>query len=149
VASISLSRSTLTDVPAGFEPFPRKSPVTEPWEPIYSKKTPDAVVLAVRLAKAHTNARGFAHGGFISALADNAMGNSLVATKLDWERQSAVTVSLSVDFLGSAQVGQWVEFTTTFIKAGSTLCFTQCFVTADGVPVARANAVFRLVERAN
>ena len=134
------------DLPTGFEPFYRKSPVTEPWEPIYCKKTPDAVVLAVRLAKAHTNARGFAHGGFISALADNAMGHSLV-TQLKDDKKSAITVSLSVDFLGSAQVGQWVEFTTTFVKAGSTLCFTQCFVTADGVPCARANATFRVVER--
>ena len=136
----------MTDIPAGFEPFYRKSPVTEPWEPIYCKKTPDAVVLAVRLAKAHTNARGFGHGGFISALADNAMGHSLVS-KLDPERQSAVTVNLTVDFLGSAQIGQWVEFTTTFVKTGGTLCFTQCFVSADGVSVARANAVFRVVER--
>jgi uncharacterized protein (TIGR00369 family) len=133
-------------VPAGFEPFYRKSPVTEPWEPIYCKKTPDAVILAVRLAKAHTNARGFAHGGFISALADNAMGHSLV-TRLDAETKSAVTVTLSVDFLGSAKIGQWVEFETTFVKTGTTLAFTQCFVTADGVPCARANATFRVVDR--
>jgi len=136
------------DVPAGFEPFNRKSPVTEPWEPIYAKKTSDAVVLAVRLSKAHTNTRGVAHGGFISALADQAMGSSLVVTKLDPEKQTAITINLAVDFVGSAQIGQWVEFTTTFIKAGSTLCFTQCFVTADGVPCARANATFRVVDRA-
>ena len=134
------------NIPAGFEPFSRKSPVTEPWEPIFAKRTPEAVVLAVRLAKAHTNSRGFAHGGFISALADQAMGSSLVLTSLDTEKQSAITVSLSVDFIGSAKIGQWVEFTTTFIKAGSTLCFTQCFVSADHIPVARANATFRVVE---
>lgn len=134
------------DIPAGFEPLLRKSPVTEPWEPIYSRKTPEAVVLAVRLARAHTNARGFAHGGFISTLADNAMGYSLI-TRLDPIRQSAITVNLNVDFIGSAQIGQWVEFTTAFMKTGSTLCFTQCFVTADGAPVARANATFRVVER--
>ena len=135
------------DVPTGFEPFSRKSPVTEPWEPIYAKRTAEAVVLAVRLAQAHTNTRGVAHGGFISALADQAMGSSLVVTKLDPEKQTAITINLSVDFVGSAKIGQWVEFTTTFIKAGSTLCFTQCFVTADGVPCARANATFRVVER--
>lgn len=134
------------DVPEGFEPFLRKSPLTEPWEPIYGKRTPDAVVLGVRLAAAHTNARGFAHGGFISALADSAMGYSLVA-KLDPEKKSAVTVNLSVDFLAPAEIGRWVEFATTFIKTGGTLCFTQCFVTADGVPVARANATFRVVNR--
>ncbi len=147
VASIStLLEDRTMPVPPGFEPFTRKSPVTEPWEPIHCKTTPDAVILAVRLAHAHTNARGFAHGGFISALADNAMGYSLVR-KLGSASKSAVTVNLSVDFLGSAQIGQWVAFETTFIKTGGTLCFTQCFVTADGVPCARANATFRVVAR--
>jgi uncharacterized protein (TIGR00369 family) len=148
VASIFLARLIFMEIPAGFEPFSRMSPVTEPWAPIYARRTSEAVVLAVRLAEAHTNSRGVAHGGFISTLADQAMGSSLVAINLDPEKQTAITVNLSVDFVGSAKVGQWVEFTTTFIKVGSTICFTQCFVTADGAPVARANATFRVVERA-
>ncbi len=144
-----MGKPAAQEVPAGFELHDRKSPATEPWEPIYRKRTADAVILAVRLAKAHTNTRGFAHGGFISALADNAMGHSL-STRLDpAAAKSAITVSLSVDFLGSAQVGQWVEFTTSFIKTGATLCFAQCFVTADGIPCARANATFRVVGRAD
>lgn len=35
-----------------------------------------------------------------------------------------------------------------FVKPGGTLCFTQSFVTADGQPCARANAVFRVVRKA-
>ena len=61
-------------VPAGFERHFRRSPLTDPWEPLYSCRTPDAVVIGLRLAGAHTNSRGFAHGGLIGALADNAMG---------------------------------------------------------------------------
>ncbi|MGZ6015309.1 MAG: PaaI family thioesterase, partial [Phenylobacterium sp.] len=56
-----------------------------------------------------------------------------------------VTVSLSVDFLGSAFAGQWLEFDTVFVKPGRSLCFAQAFVTADGQPCARANAVFKVV----
>ena len=58
VASIFLEDFSM-NVPEGFEPFPRKSPVTEPWEPIYCKRTPEAVILAVRLAKAHTEGYGW------------------------------------------------------------------------------------------
>src|SRR5258708_14559469 len=53
----------VTDIPEGFERQTRPSPLTEPWEPIYSKQTPDAIILGLRLARPHTNARGFVHGG--------------------------------------------------------------------------------------
>jgi uncharacterized protein (TIGR00369 family) len=134
-------------VPTGFRRHDRKSPVTEPWEPLYSRKTDDAVVLGVKAAEAHTNSRGFVHGGLISSLADNAMGLSC-ARKLGGE-DSLVTVHLALDFLGTARVGDWMEFETTFVKTGSTLCFAQAFVTAAGQACARANAVFRVVRQPN
>ncbi len=129
--------------PAGFAPHDRKSPLTEPWEPIFSRKANGAVVLGVRAATAHTNSRGFVHGGLIAALSDNAMGLSCSRTLGGDAR--LVTVSLSVDFLGAAFEGQWLEFDTVFVKPGSSLCFAQAFVTADGKPCARANAVFKVM----
>jgi len=133
------------DIPAGFAPHFRRSPLTEPWEPLYSRQTDTAVVLGLRLREAHTNSRGLAHGGLISALADNAMGLSC-ARQLP-EGAAPLTVSLSVDYLGSARPGQWLEFDTTFVRPGGTLCFAQAFVSADGVPCARASATFRVVTR--
>jgi acyl-coenzyme A thioesterase PaaI-like protein len=132
----------LRDPPAGFLPHDRKSPLTEPWEPLYTRKTESAVVLGLWTRAAHTNSRGFVHGGLITALADNAMGLSC-AHRLG-RPGGLVTVSLSVDFLGRALVGQWLEFDTVFVKPGSTLCFAQAFVTSDGEPCARADAVFRV-----
>jgi acyl-coenzyme A thioesterase PaaI-like protein len=82
----------------------------------------------------------------IAALADNAMGLSC-GRRLGGAAGGLVTVNLTVDFLGSALKGQWLEFDTVFVKPGSTLCFTQAFVTADGQPCARANAVFRVLTR--
>ena len=137
---------TILDAPAGFERHDRKSPVTDPWEPLYSRTSGETVVLGLRAGPAHCNSRGFVHGGLISALADNAMGLSC-ARKLG-DLSSLVTVNLTVDFLGSALIGQWIEFDTVFVKPGGTLCFTQAFVTADGQPCARANAVFRVVKKA-
>lgn len=131
--------------PDGFAPHFRRSPLTDPWEPLYSRRTPEAVVIGLRAAEAHTNSRGFVHGGLISALADNAMGLSCVQAL--GGQDSMVTVSLTVDFVGPAAVGQWIAFDTTYVKTGGTLCFAQAFVTADGEPCARANAVFRVVRR--
>lgn len=133
------------DIPAGFARHDRKSPLTDPWEPLYRRLSGQTVVLGVRAGPAHTNSRGFVHGGLISALADNAMGLSCAHQLGDGA--SLVTVNLSVDFLGAAQIGQWLEFDTVFVRPGGSLCFTQAFVTADGQPCARANAVFRVVRR--
>lgn len=131
-----------TTPPPGFEPYAQTSPLAKPWEPLFAKRTAEAFIIGLRLAEVHTNSRGLAHGGLISALADAAMGYSCGQHLPDHGK--GLTVSLAVDFLGTAKIGQWLEFTTTFVKTGGTLCFAQCFVTADGVVCARANATFRV-----
>ena len=136
---------TITDIPEGFERHFRRSPLTEPWEPIYSKKTDRAVIIGLRLAKPHTNGRGLIHGGLIAALSDNAMGYSC-ALVMGWT-MSLVTISLAVDFVGSANVGQWLAVETDVIKTGSTICFAQSLIKADDVVIARANATFRVVPK--
>jgi len=133
-------------VPPGFERHFRQSPLTDPWEPLYSRKTDDAVILGLVAEAAHTNSRGFVHGGLISALADNAMG--LSCARCLGDGASLVTVNLTLDFLGTARIGQWLEFSTVFVRPGGTLSFAQAFVTADGEPCARANAVFRVIKKA-
>jgi hypothetical protein len=64
------------NIPPGFARHFRKSPVTDPWEPLYSRRDGDIFCLGLRIAKSHCNARGMLHGGVISALADNALGIS-------------------------------------------------------------------------
>jgi len=133
------------NVPQGFEPHFRKSPLTDPWEPLYSKKTDNGVSVGLRLAKPHTNSRGLIHGGLIAALADAAMGYSC-AQATGWTT-SFVTISLAVDFVGSARIGQWLAVGGDVIKTGSTICFAQCLIKADDVTIARANGTFRVVPK--
>ena len=133
------------DVPQGFEPLFRKSPLTEPWEPLYQKKTERSVIIGLRLARPHTNGRGLIHGGLIAALADNAMGYSC-AQATGWTT-SFVTVSLTVDFAGSAEIGQWCSIESDVIKTGKTICFAQCLVKADDAVIARASGTFRVVPK--
>ena len=136
---------TATDIPEGFEPHFRKSPFTDPWEPLYSKKTDKAVIMGLRLAKPHTNARGLIHGGLIASLADNAMGYSC-AQAMGWA-SSLVTISLAVDFVGSAAIGQWLAVESEVIRTGSTICFAQSLIKADDAVIARANGTFRVVPK--
>ncbi|HEY4345941.1 MAG TPA: thioesterase, partial [Parvibaculum sp.] len=46
------------DIPPGFAPHFRKSPVTRPWEPLFSKTTDKAVLIGLHIAEPHTNSRG-------------------------------------------------------------------------------------------
>jgi uncharacterized protein (TIGR00369 family) len=139
------SSEQLADIPAGFEPHFRKSPFTGPWEPLYSKKADRSVTMGLRLAEAHTNSRGLIHGGLIAALSDNAMGYSC-AQALGW-RVSLVTISLAVDYVGAAGIGQWMAVECEVIKTGSTICFAQSLIKADEAVIARANGTFRVLRK--
>ena len=126
--------------PEGFVPHDRKSPMTDPWEPLWVRKREDAVQLGVRIATPHCNGRGFLHGGLIASLADNAMGLSLgLATGT-----SPVTVSLSIDYLRVGKPGQWLQVEPRIVRAGNRLGVVDALITAAGETIARANATFAM-----
>ena len=138
----------MSAIPDGFEPHQRKSPVTDAWEPLYALRRPDTVKLGFVLAEPHCNGRGMLHGGVIAALADNAMGLSLgaaLASSGPGEGvMGIVTTSLSVDYLGVAKLGQWIEIAPRVVKAGKSSGVVDAIISADGAPIARANASFRV-----
>ena len=135
-------RQSPDEIPDGFERHFQQSPLTDPWEPLYSRRTDEAVMIGLRAAHAHSNSRGFVHGGLIVSLADNAMGLSCAQGS---DGGGFVTVNLSIDYLGTAMLGQWVQVEPSVIKRGASLCFVQALITADGEPCARANATFKVV----
>ena len=157
------SLQDLAAPPPGFAPHTRRSPLTDPWEPLYARRDGPAVQLGVRVREAHCNSRGFAHGGLVSALADNAMGLSAVgaaraeaASLGRTPPAGAVTVSLSLDFIASAGVGDWLSLRPAVLRQGRTLAFVECHVWAQALGsadetlpsaedrlVARASATFR------
>ena len=118
----------------------------DPWRPLYAQTQSDRIVLGVHLREPHTNSRATAHGGLIAALADQAMGMSCgVKLRADAVNVTNLwTTSLTIDYLGAAQVGQWIAFDTTFARTGKTLCHAECDVTADGETIARGRASFRV-----
>ena len=138
----------MTKIPAGFEPHSRKSPVTTPWEPLYARQREDALDLGFELEQAHCNSRGGLHGGVIAALADNAMGLSygIVRRQAYGDAPGAVTVSLTVDYVAAASIGQWISIRPHVLRAGRQIGFVEAIVFADDKIIARASATFRAVE---
>ena len=135
-------------IPDGYAPYVRRSPLTDPWEPLFERRVGDATRLALQVREAHCNSRSFAHGGLITALADNAMGISAVLVARAGgagETTGAVTVSISTDFIDSGKLGDWIEFHPSVLKTGRTLAFVECHVKCGERLIARCNATFRIV----
>jgi uncharacterized protein (TIGR00369 family) len=135
------------DPPDGFEPFTRESPLLEPWRPLLCRAEPDRLVIGLVVREPHCNSRGTVHGGLFAALADQAMGMSsaLKLRAAGQKVQNLWTTSMTVDYLGVAKLGQWLEFDTVFSKAGRSNCHAEADIRADGKTVARARAAFRIV----
>lgn len=135
------------DIPEGFKPHFRKSKFTDPWEPLYSRVESRQVQIGVVLGEAHCNSRGLVHGAFLTAIADNAMGLSIGQSLKDDDSQlnGLVTANLSIDFVGKASIGEWVQTDIEVIKTGKTLCIANCLIANKLRPVARANATFQVL----
>jgi uncharacterized protein (TIGR00369 family) len=130
-------------IPEGFQDHFRKSPVTDPWEPLYSRRGADKIELAFEVRTPHCNSRGFLHGGVLAALCDNFMGLSLAGV-LNNPKASIVTVNLSLDYIGSAKIGDIVIVDPRVIKSGGSIAFCDAIARAGDAIIARANATFRV-----
>lgn len=126
--------------PQGFEVLSRTSPFLDLIQPIYSQQIENALKLGFFCEQKHCNARGFIHGGVLSTLADIALGyNCVLASE---KPNGLVTSNLSIDFVGSAKIGDWIEIDVDVQKTGRTLAFANCYFFVKGKRIARASAIF-------
>ena len=125
---------------AGFKPLFRSSPVIDLIGPVYSKGEGADLVLGLRVENKHCNMRGTLHGGILATLADVALGYTIAfSTK---PPTGLVTASLSLDFAGTANVGDWLEAQVDVQKKGSRLAFANCYISVGEERIVRASAVF-------
>jgi uncharacterized protein (TIGR00369 family) len=128
-------------IPLDFQPHFRKSPVTDPWEPLYSRRRADGVDLLFEVCGAHCNSRGFLHGGVLASLCDNVMGLSLGAV-LNNANANIVTITLTLDYLGSAKVGDVILIAPRVIRAGGSIGVCDAMATCGDQVIVRGNATF-------
>lgn len=132
-------------IPAGFTPLFRSSPFLDLLGPIYNQSMDTGLVIGLRAEEKHCNARGLVHGGVLSSLADVALGyNSAFAQE---PPTPIVTSSLSIDYAGTAKLGDWISIETDVQKVGKSLAFANCYFAVESVRIARASAVFSVITR--
>ncbi|MFT4767874.1 MAG: acyl-coenzyme A thioesterase 13 [Glaciecola sp.] len=134
----------MSDIPEGFEPIFRTSPYLELLGPIFNKKTKATLIIGLRAEEKHCNARGLVHGGVFSSLADVALGYN--AAFQGEQPVPLVTANLSIDYAGSAKLGDWIEVHTDTQKVGKSMAFANCYFLVDSKRIVRASGVFSVIK---
>lgn len=139
--------SAPADIPEGFELDQRIQPHSFGGlvGPFYSRRQGDEISLGLRIEERHCNSRGTCHGGLLATLADMALGYACaLAGATDGGKRNFVTVDLSIQYLASTQPGDWVQSEVAVLSPGSRTASATGHLLANGNPVARISANFRL-----
>jgi|ERR1044072_430868 uncharacterized protein (TIGR00369 family) len=130
----------LKEIPDGFIPLNRPSPFIYTVGPVYLKKAGEYATIGLRIDDKHANARGIAHGGVLAALADIALGYNLVFSTSP--PRTLVTVNLTIDFIGSAKHGDWLEAYVEIHKQEGRTAFASARLMSGAKQIARASGIF-------
>ncbi|MCT1458951.1 PaaI family thioesterase [Aestuariimicrobium sp. p3-SID1156] len=95
----------------------------------------------------HANVGGTVHGGVIATMLDAVMGGSVIQALP--EDRTAVTSSLTVNYLDPAFIGDTLVATASIRRIGRTLAYVDGTLTRrdQDVPLATASGVFAVIAR--
>lgn len=132
-----------TDIPDGFAPFKLNFGFLEANGPLYGKWVDDRLLLGFRVELRHCNPGRVCHGGMLATFGDMLLP---IAARFQSKADMGFlpTVNLSCDYLAPAPLGAWVEGRADALKITKNLLFAQGIATANGVPVLRANGIFKI-----
>jgi len=132
------------EIPAGFRRVDlARNPFLDRVGPLYARLADGEFVLGFRVEPGHCNPGGTCHGGMMSTLADMLL--ILGANAQANLQRYMTTVNLTLDFLGPAPNGCWLEGRAQVLRVTRSLVFAQGTMTRDGEPVLRASAILKPV----
>lgn len=135
----------MSTIPDGYGPLARSSNFLQMVGPLYCKPEGDGLVLGLRIEERHANSRGIAHGGLLTTLADLALGYN--CGRMVAANQTLITTSLTIDFVASASIGDWLAAHTDVQQTGKRLSFANCYLSVGNRRIARASGIFSVIER--
>lgn len=125
------------EVPEGYAPLDWRRGFGRQIGPLYRRQGAGGYTMGFRVEDHHTNGLMNAHGGMLMTFADMAWGHIVsVETSSYW-----VTVRLTLDFLASARLGDWVEgggevLSTAdglYVVRGRIWCAERTLITGTGI----------------
>jgi acyl-coenzyme A thioesterase 13 len=137
-----VSEAIRSDIPPGFGPLFRSSPLLDSIGGFYSRGTGPDLEIGLLVDVRHTNSRGRLHGGVAATLADSGVGYILAFAGSPPRR--LVTASLTVDYVAPAEVGDWVDVRLDGSDAVGRLVFASARLLVGERVIARVRAVFAI-----
>lgn len=133
---------TLSCPPEGFVLAQIGGQFTQHNGPLFARWLESHLQLGFRVNENHVNPGQNCHGGMLSMFADILLSGA-AQYQTEIPRQFLPTISLQLDFLSSAPLGEWVQGQADVLKVTKNLIFSQGLIECNGQVVARASGVFK------
>ena len=111
----------------------------------YRREANGDMVGAFRAEAHHMNGHNNMHGGCMMSFAD--FGLFTIAEDALDQDTSAVTLSMSSEFLSAANIGDLMEVRGEVLRAGRSIIFVRGLVTANGEPCLNFSGTIKKVKR--
>ena len=99
-------------------------------------------VVGLRIMPHHINYKDAAHGGVISTFADVALSHAVYDAERP--RLAPSTITLSVNYLAGAKLGDWLEAYVRIDRMGGRTAYTSGEIQRDGEAIATMTGVFAI-----
>lgn len=130
-------------IPDGYALMPAFGPFHQMFGPTYFRKTDRGHVVGMHVREDHRNRGQMMHGGAICMLVDTAF---TWASKYSREPAAKVlTTGLTVNFLGNAKPGDWIEAHVDVLRSGKRVIFSDCRILANDKCIAHASGQFQVM----
>ena len=134
------------DIPEGFRVFdlPFEDGFIGQNGPLYIRRDEaGALVFGSRIRARHCNPMRICHGGWMATLMDMVLPlNARMSVGL--EENYLLTVAMTLDYLGGAQLGAWIEGRGRVLRKTKRLVFSEAMLTVEGEPILRGSGVYRI-----
>ncbi|WP_233810549.1 PaaI family thioesterase [Paraburkholderia sp. HP33-1] len=130
-------------IPEGFALMPAFGPFHQMFGPTYFRKSEHGHVIGMYVREAHRNLGQMMHGGAVCMLVDTA-----ITWASKHSREPAVkvlTTGLTVNFMGNAEPGDWVEARVDVLRSGRRVIFSDCQIWANARCIAQASGQFQVM----
>ena len=129
------------DIPSGFVPADFTPGFLDHGGPYYLGASVAGVrVVGLRIMPHHINYQDAAHGGVISTFADVALSHAVYDAERP--RLAPSTVTLTVNYLSGARLGDWLEARVRIDRLGGRTAYTSGGVWRGEEQVATMSGVF-------
>lgn len=133
-------------VPEGWAEVERGGPFTRLIGPVYVShkvlETGEPARFGFRVRREHCNPRLVCHGGMLASVLDIVLACSIRETLAGIG--SIPTVSMTLDYLAPAPLGDWVESRASVLRLTRGHAFVQALLVGAGGPVLRGSGIYKI-----